>query len=89
MPLRTPSRGALSYRGPGAVTSAEKNAAFHQAKVLMQAGISSSITGKEDDALKFFAGAHRRFQDINNQTDASIAQGWIDGLKDRLASPQP
>jgi hypothetical protein len=56
-------------------------ATFHQAKVLMQAGISSSIADEVDSAVKFFTGAKVRFEKLNKRSDAEMAQAWLDGLK--------
>jgi hypothetical protein len=65
------------------VTADEIQTTFHQAKVFMHAGISSSMAGMESDAIKFFKGAQSRFRKLKNTTDASIAQGWIEGIRER------
>jgi hypothetical protein len=75
------------------VTEQEKQeAALHQARHLMQAGISASLANDIDDALKFFSGAERRFEALHNRTNAGIARGWLQGLRERqreqaLATP--
>lgn len=65
------------------MTAEEIQTTFHQAKVLMQAGISSSMAGMETDAIKFFQGAQSRFRKLKYDTDAGIAQGWIEGVRER------
>ena len=61
----------------------KREAALHQARHLMQAGISASLADNVEEALKFFASAARRFDELQNQTNAGIARGWLEGLRDR------
>lgn len=62
-------------------TEEEFFASFRQAKLLMQAGINSSLAGKDDDALALFVAAQRRFTKLKRTLDAGIAGAWIHGLK--------
>lgn len=60
-----------------------QEATLHQAKHLMQAGISASLADDIEDALKFFTGAAERFEALDSRTNAGIARGWLEGLKVR------
>jgi hypothetical protein len=41
------------------------------------------MAGMETDAIKFFQGAQSRFRKLKYDTDAGIAQGWIEGVRER------
>ena len=62
-------------------TEEESHAAFRQAELLMQAGINSSLAGKDEDALTLFGGALQRFTQLKMTLDAGIAGAWINSLK--------
>ncbi len=68
-------------------TEEEARADFRQAKLLMQAGINSSLAGEDDDALMLFVAAQRRFTKLKQTLDAGIAGAWIHGLKKHQHTP--
>ena len=63
----------------------DSSASFRQAKLIMQAGINSSVLGEVDDALTLFGNAEHRFKKLKQWTDAGIARGWINALKKHRA----
>jgi hypothetical protein len=63
------------------MTEEESTASFRQAKLIMQAGINSSLAGEDEDALTFFGNAEHRFKKLRQSIEAGIARGWIDALK--------
>jgi hypothetical protein len=63
------------------VTEEDSRASFRQAKLLMQAGIDSSLEGEEDAAIKYFGEAKRRFEGLRDTVEAAIARGWLSALK--------
>jgi hypothetical protein len=69
------------------LTDEEWRASFRQAKVIMQAGINSSLIGEEDDALTLFGNAEHRFKKLKQSVEAGMARGWINALKKHQAEP--
>ena len=63
------------------IATEDSRASFRQAKLLMQAGINSSLAGEEDDAIKYFGEAKRRFESLRDTVEAAIARGWLISVK--------
>jgi hypothetical protein len=60
-----------------------ESASFRQAKLLMQAGINSSLAGEEADAIEYFGAAKRRFESLRNVVEAAIADGWLRAVRNQ------